>query len=137
MVNNLAPCNGCRDGKKRTIDGARLILPTAFENAAKHSPNRDFAEFLYGYTTVLKVGGNVKSYVNNKLKKLRILPSQVCTDETFLRRHTARPAPERYVKSESIVAESISNRMDYAGILRTKRDCVARRSGDVIGSNIE
>jgi flagellar protein FlaJ len=42
---------------------------TSFENAAKYSPNRTFAEFLYGYTTVLKVGGNVKSYVNNKLKE--------------------------------------------------------------------
>lgn len=29
---------------------------TAFENAAKHMPNKPFAEFLYGYTTVLKVG---------------------------------------------------------------------------------
>lgn len=42
---------------------------TAFENAAKHMPNRPFAEFLYGYTTVLKVGGDVKSYVDNKLKE--------------------------------------------------------------------
>ncbi|HYR04263.1 MAG TPA: type II secretion system F family protein, partial [Nitrososphaerales archaeon] len=42
---------------------------TAFENAAKHMPNRGFQEFLYGYTTVLKVGGNVKSYVNIKLKE--------------------------------------------------------------------
>jgi flagellar protein FlaJ len=42
---------------------------TAFENAAKHMPNRAFQEFLYGYTTVLKVGGNVKSYVNIKLKE--------------------------------------------------------------------
>jgi archaeal flagellar protein FlaJ len=42
---------------------------TAFENAAKYMPNRPFQEFLYGYTTVLKVGGDVKSYVNNKLKE--------------------------------------------------------------------
>jgi len=42
---------------------------TAFENAAKYMPNRPFAEFLYGYTTVLKVGGDVKNYVNNKLKE--------------------------------------------------------------------
>jgi flagellar protein FlaJ len=42
---------------------------TAFENAAKHMPNKPFQEFLYGYTTVLKVGGDVKSYVNNKLKE--------------------------------------------------------------------
>ncbi len=42
---------------------------TAFENAAKHMPNKPFAEFLYGYTTVLKVGGDVKNYVQNKLKE--------------------------------------------------------------------
>ena len=42
---------------------------TAFENAAKYMPNKPFQEFLYGYTTVLKVGGDVKSYVNNKLKE--------------------------------------------------------------------
>lgn len=42
---------------------------TAFENAAKYMPNKAFAEFLYGYTTVLKVGGDVKNYVNNKLKE--------------------------------------------------------------------
>ncbi len=42
---------------------------TAFENAAKYTPNKSFQEFLYGYTTVLKVGGDVKNYVNNKLKE--------------------------------------------------------------------
>jgi len=42
---------------------------TAFETAAKYMPNKPFAEFLYGYTTVLKVGGDVKNYVNNKLKE--------------------------------------------------------------------
>jgi len=42
---------------------------TAFETAAKYMPNKAFSEFLYGYTTVLKVGGDVKNYVNNKLKE--------------------------------------------------------------------
>ena len=42
---------------------------TAFETAAKNMPNKPFSEFLYGYTTVLKVGGDVKNYVNNKLKE--------------------------------------------------------------------
>jgi len=41
---------------------------TAFETAAKNMPNKGFKEFLYGYTTVLKVGGDVKSYVLTKLK---------------------------------------------------------------------
>jgi archaeal flagellar protein FlaJ len=42
---------------------------TAFENAAQNMPSKPFQEFLYGYTTVLKVGGDVKNYVNNKLKE--------------------------------------------------------------------
>ncbi len=42
---------------------------TAIEEAARHNPHRAFAEFLYGYTTVLKTGGDVVSYVNVKLKE--------------------------------------------------------------------
>ena len=42
---------------------------SAFENAAKNMPNKPFAEFLYGYTTVLKVGGDVKSFVALKLRE--------------------------------------------------------------------
>jgi archaeal flagellar protein FlaJ len=34
---------------------------TALETAARNMPNKPFAEFLYGYTTVLKVGGDVRN----------------------------------------------------------------------------
>ena len=43
---------------------------TALEKAANNSPNRTFSEFLYGYTTVLKTGGDAQAYVNSKLKEI-------------------------------------------------------------------
>lgn len=43
---------------------------TALEKAANTSPNKTFAEFLYGYTTVLKTGGDAQAYVNSKLKEI-------------------------------------------------------------------
>jgi len=43
---------------------------TAFEKAANYSPNKTFKELLYGYTTVLKVGGDAKGYISLKLKEM-------------------------------------------------------------------
>ena len=43
---------------------------SALEKAAKYNPNRTFSEFLYGYTTVLKTGGDAQAYVNSKLKEI-------------------------------------------------------------------
>ena len=43
---------------------------TAMEKAAVNSPNKAFSEFLYGYTTVLKTGGDAQAYVNSKLKEI-------------------------------------------------------------------
>jgi len=42
---------------------------TAFEKAARYSPYKPFANFLYGYTTVLKTGGDVTNYVDLKMKE--------------------------------------------------------------------
>ncbi len=42
---------------------------TALEKAANYNPNKTFREFLYGYTTVLKTGGDAQAYVNVKLKE--------------------------------------------------------------------
>ncbi len=42
---------------------------SAIEEAAQNNPHKAFAEFLYGYTTALKTGGDVVSYVNVKLKE--------------------------------------------------------------------
>ncbi len=52
------------------IDVFGLDPISAFEKAAKFNPNRVFAEFLYGYTTVIKTGGDLSSYLNNKLKDI-------------------------------------------------------------------
>ncbi len=43
---------------------------TALEKAAKYNPNRTFTEFLYGYTTVLKTGGDFVNYLGVKLKEV-------------------------------------------------------------------
>ena len=42
---------------------------SALEKAASYNPNRAFTEFLYGYTTVLKTGGDAVTYVNSKMKE--------------------------------------------------------------------
>ncbi len=42
---------------------------SALEKAASYNPNKPFTEFLYGYTTVLKTGGDVVNYVNTKMKE--------------------------------------------------------------------
>ena len=42
----------------------------ALEKAANYNPNKTFREFLYGYTTVLKTGGDAQAYVNVKLKEI-------------------------------------------------------------------
>ncbi|MBI2648632.1 MAG: type II secretion system F family protein [Thaumarchaeota archaeon] len=42
---------------------------TAIEEAAQNNPHKAFAEFLYGYTTALKTGGDVVSYVSVKLRE--------------------------------------------------------------------
>ena len=42
----------------------------AMEKAANYNPNKTFREFLYGYTTELKTGGDAQAYVNVKLKEI-------------------------------------------------------------------
>jgi flagellar protein FlaJ len=49
---------------------------SALEKAAVNNPNKTFSEFLYGYTTVLKTGGDARSYVNSKLKEIMDARSQ-------------------------------------------------------------
>lgn len=43
---------------------------TALEKAAANSPNKAFSKFLYGYTTVIKTGGNVSSFLDNAMKEI-------------------------------------------------------------------
>jgi archaeal flagellar protein FlaJ len=43
---------------------------TAIETIARWNPSRRFSEFLYGYTAVLKSGGNFMVYVQGKLRDI-------------------------------------------------------------------
>lgn len=43
---------------------------TAIENIARWNPNRRFSEFLFGYTAILKSGGNFMFYVQSKLRDI-------------------------------------------------------------------
>ncbi len=50
------------------IDVFGLDPTSALEKAAATNPNRAFSEFLYGYTTIVKTGGDMTTYLNGKLK---------------------------------------------------------------------
>ena len=52
------------------IDVFGLDPVTALEKAAETSPNKPFAELLYGYTTIIKTGGDMNSFLANKLKEI-------------------------------------------------------------------
>jgi len=52
------------------IDVFGLDPTTALEKAAKYNPNKAFAEFLFGYTTIVKTGGDLISYLNSKLRDI-------------------------------------------------------------------
>jgi len=41
---------------------------TAIESVARWNPSRRFSEFLFGYTAILKSGGNFMAYVQSKLR---------------------------------------------------------------------
>jgi len=43
---------------------------SALEKAARYNPNKAFSEFLYGYTTVLKTGGDAETYVHSQQKEI-------------------------------------------------------------------
>jgi len=43
---------------------------TAMETVAKWNPSRNFSEFLFGYTSVLKSGGDFVAYIQVKLKDI-------------------------------------------------------------------
>lgn len=43
---------------------------SALERAARYNPNKFFSEFLYGYTSVLRTGGDSTSYLNTKLTEV-------------------------------------------------------------------
>src|SRR5437588_11157144 len=114
------------DGTERDVTGLALFLSNN-DTSAKISPEgvvtagdrgeafvmARFATFTVGAQVIVvpkglqftfpKVPENnyIDTLVNNKLKKLRIAPSELCTDEAFLRRAYiditgALPTPEHY-----------------------------------------
>ncbi len=64
--------NAAKEAKRilLDIDVFGLDPVTALEKAAETSPNKPFAELLYGYTTVIKTGGDMNSFLSNKLKEI-------------------------------------------------------------------
>ena len=64
--------NAAKEAKRilLDIDVFGLDPTTALEKAAETSPNKAFAELLYGYTTIIKTGGDMSSFLNNKLKEI-------------------------------------------------------------------
>lgn len=64
--------NAAKEAKRilLDIDVFGLDPTSALEKAADTSPNRQFSELLYGYTTIIKTGGDIGSFLNNKLKEI-------------------------------------------------------------------
>ena len=64
--------NAAKEAKRilLDIDVFGLDPVTALEKAAETNPNKPFAELLYGYTTIIKTGGDISSFLNNKLKEI-------------------------------------------------------------------
>lgn len=52
------------------VDVFGLDPVTALANAAKRNPNKSFADFLYGYTTIVRTGGDLNGYVSNKMAEI-------------------------------------------------------------------
>jgi flagellar protein FlaJ len=71
QMSKLFPA-AAREAKRILVDVEVFGIDpiTALEKAAKFNPNRNFAEFLYGYTTVLKTGGDFVNYLSIKLKEI-------------------------------------------------------------------
>lgn len=61
-----------KEAKRILVDTDVLGLDplTALERAARYSPSRIFSEVLYGYTTVLRTGGDYVTYLVNKQREI-------------------------------------------------------------------
>lgn len=70
-LSNIFP-NAAKEARRilLDIDVFGLDPISAFEKAAETSPNKQFSELLYGYTTIIKTGGDMASFLNNKLKEI-------------------------------------------------------------------
>jgi archaeal flagellar protein FlaJ len=86
---------------------------SALEKAANYSPNKNFAEFLYGYTTVLKTGGDVATYVHGKMKEIMDATS------TKIRRssETIGTMAEAYVTVTAVLGISLFTLYEIQAVL--------------------
>ena len=41
----------------------------AIEEVARYHPSRKFSEFLYGYTAIMRTGGDLVSYLESRVKE--------------------------------------------------------------------
>ena len=85
------------------IDVFGLDPISALEKAAETSPNRQFAELLYGYTTVIKTGGDISSFLSNKLKEIYELRAQKVRKSS----ETVATLAEGYVTVTSVLGISL------------------------------
>lgn len=70
-VNKLYPA--CAKEAKRIIlnvDVLSLDPVSAIERAARYTPNRMLADFLSGYIAVLKIGGDIQNFMDQKQKEV-------------------------------------------------------------------
>lgn len=97
--------NAAKEAKRilLDIDVFGLDPITALEKAAETSPNKQFSELLYGYTTIIKTGGDISSFLNNKLKEIyeaRALKTKKAAD-------TIGTLAEGYVTITSVLGISL------------------------------
>jgi len=52
------------------VDVLAMDPITAVERAARYSPNKMFSDFLAGYIAVLKIGGDIRSFMDQKQKEV-------------------------------------------------------------------
>jgi archaeal flagellar protein FlaJ len=61
-----------KEAKRITLNVDVLALDpiSAIERAARYSPNKMFSDFLSGYIAVLKIGGDIRSFMEQKQKEV-------------------------------------------------------------------
>src|SRR5262249_45026049 len=64
--------NAAKEAKRiiLNVDVLSLDPLSGIERAAKYTPNRMFADFLAGYVAVMKIGGDIRSFMDQKQKEI-------------------------------------------------------------------
>ena len=104
------------------IDVFGLDPISALEKAAKYNPNKMFSEFLYGYTTIIKTGGDLSSFLNNKLEEIYQAREQKVKQSS----DTIATLAEGYVTITSVLGISLF-------VLYQAQSIVSRSTGGLQG----